>query len=75
MRDIQATFAKGGFELVADCVYGIKASIYPPDEIAARFHHRLTRIHPFPNAKGRHARLATDLLLVSLGRLRYRRLP
>lgn len=35
----------------------------PLDEIAARFHHRLTQIHPFPNGNGRHARLMTDVLL------------
>ena len=35
----------------------------PLDEIAARFHHRLTQIHPFRNGNGRHARLMTDLLL------------
>lgn len=39
---------------------------YPPDEIAARFHHRLVAIHAFPNGNGRHARLMTDLLLVYL---------
>ncbi|CAH2032189.1 mobile mystery protein B [Trichlorobacter ammonificans] len=39
---------------------------YPEDEIAARFHHRLTAIHPFPNGNGRHARLMTDILLVHL---------
>ena len=37
----------------------------PPllDDIAMRFHHRLVQIHPWPNGNGRHARLATDLLL------------
>jgi len=35
----------------------------PPDEMAARFHHRLVSIHPFPNGNGRHARLMTDLFL------------
>jgi Fic-DOC domain mobile mystery protein B len=45
---------------------------YPPDEIAARFHHRLVAIHPFANANGRHARTVTDLLLVQrLGRSRF----
>ena len=39
---------------------------YPPDEIAARFHHRLVAIHVFPNGNGRHARLMTDVLLVHL---------
>jgi len=34
------------------------------DEIAARFHHRLVYIHPFPNGNGRFARTMTDLLLV-----------
>ncbi len=30
---------------------------------AARFHHRLVVIHPFPNGNGRHARLLTDTVL------------
>jgi Fic-DOC domain mobile mystery protein B len=38
------------------------------DEIATRFHHELVRIHPWPNGNGRHARLATDLLLAQWGR-------
>lgn len=33
---------------------------YPVDEIAARFHHLLVAIHPFPNGNGRHARLMAD---------------
>ena len=41
------------------------------DEIAVRFHHRLVAIHLFPNGNGRHARLAADLLIVSLGRPRF----
>jgi Fic family protein len=36
------------------------------DELAVRFHHRLVSIHPFPNGNGRHARLATDLLVHDL---------
>jgi Fic-DOC domain mobile mystery protein B len=42
----------------------------PPalDEIAARYHHALVRVHPWPNGNGRHARLATDLLLREWGR-------
>ncbi|MDQ2837992.1 MAG: mobile mystery protein B [Actinomycetota bacterium] len=39
---------------------------YPADELAIRFHHRLVLIHPFANGNGRHARLATDLLLIDL---------
>jgi len=33
------------------------------DALAARFHHQLVRIHPWSNGNGRHARLATDILL------------
>jgi Fic-DOC domain mobile mystery protein B len=58
-------------KLLEDCRYWIDRNTYSPDEIAARFHHRLVWIHPFPNGNGRHARLATDLLLVSLGRQRF----
>jgi len=54
--------------LVGDVRYWIQHQSYPKDEIAARLHHALTRIHPFPNGNGRHARLASDLLLVALGR-------
>jgi Fic-DOC domain mobile mystery protein B len=39
---------------------------YPPDEFAARFHHRLVYIHPFANGNGRHARLMADLVLEKL---------
>ena len=54
-------------QLLDDCRYWIENSSYSADEIAARFHHRLVFIHPFPNGNGRHARLATDLLLTRLG--------
>jgi Fic-DOC domain mobile mystery protein B len=45
----------------------IAGKVVPIDEIAARFHHRLVWIHPFPNGNGRHARLLTDLLLAVNG--------
>lgn len=35
----------------------------PPLEIAARLQNRLTRIHPFKNGNGRHARFMTDFFL------------
>ena len=58
-------------QLLDDSRYWIEHATYPPDEICARFHHRLVAIHPFPNGNGRHARLATDLLLVELGQPRF----
>ncbi len=54
-------------DLVDDAVYWIENSTFEPDEIAARFHHRLVFIHPYPNGNGRHARMAADLLLRSMG--------
>jgi len=58
-------------QLLDDCRFWIEHGTYEPDEIAARFHHRLVLIHPFPNGNGRHARMATDLLLVALDRPRF----
>ena len=57
--------------LLDDARYQIEHASYPPDEIAARFHHRLVVIHPFPNGNGRHARLMADLLVERLGRPRF----
>lgn len=55
-------------QLLDDCRYQIENNTYEPDEIAARFHHRLVFIHPFPNGNGRHSRTATNLLLKVLDR-------
>ncbi len=57
-------------QLLDDFRYWITQGTFEPDEIA-RFHHRLVWIHAYPNGNGRHARLATDLLLVALGRERF----
>jgi Fic-DOC domain mobile mystery protein B len=58
-------------QLIGDARYWVEHESFAPDEIAARFHHRLVWIHPHPNGNGRHSRLATDLLLVSTGRPRF----
>lgn len=55
-------------QLLDNCHYWIENNTYEPDEIAARFHHKLVFIHPFPNGNGRHARTATNLMLIALGR-------
>jgi Fic-DOC domain mobile mystery protein B len=52
--------------LIADVRYWIEHGSYGVDEMAARFHHRLVAVHPFPNGNGRHARLMTDALLREL---------
>jgi len=58
-------------QLLDDTKAWIQYKTYPPDEIAVRFHHRLVRIHPFPNGNGRHSRLMDDLLAMQLGRERF----
>jgi len=58
-------------QLLGDCRFWIDHATYGPDEIATRFHHKLVWIHLYPNGNGRHARLATDLLLVALGQPRF----
>jgi Fic-DOC domain mobile mystery protein B len=57
--------------LVGEVRYWMDNSSYPPDEIALRFHHRLTQIHPFPNGNGRFSRLAADLLIDRIGEPRF----
>jgi Fic-DOC domain mobile mystery protein B len=54
-------------ELCDDVATQLERGSYPLREIAARFHHRLVYIHPFPNGNGRFARLMADLLLVEGG--------
>ncbi|MES9990648.1 MAG: mobile mystery protein B [Candidatus Thiodiazotropha sp.] len=58
-------------QLLDDVRFWISNNTYQPDEIATRFHHKLVWIHIFPNGNGRHARLATDLHLTTLGRPRF----
>lgn len=53
--------------LCEDVKLWVEESVYPADELAIRFHHRLVWIHPFPNGNGRHARLMADLLVRQLG--------
>jgi len=53
-------------QLLDDARFWIENNTYPPKELAARFHHRLVYIHPFPNGNGRHARIMTDAVLTKL---------
>lgn len=53
-------------DLLEDVKIWIEQKVYVPDEIAARFHHRLVAIHLYANGNGRHARFMADLLLVHI---------
>ena len=57
-------------QLLDDTKEWIKDKSFSVDEIAVRFHHRLVKIHPFPNGNGRHSRLMADLLAMDLGQER-----
>jgi Fic-DOC domain mobile mystery protein B len=62
----------GALQTVLDDIkHQIEQKTYSLDEIAARFHHRLVFIHPFPNGNGRHARLLADAFLLSLEQPRF----
>lgn len=52
--------------LVDDCKFWIEHEVYPPEEVAIRFKHRLVSIHLFPNGNGRHSRFMGDILLKAL---------
>lgn len=53
-------------KLLDDARYWHERELYPPDEMAIRFKHRLVSIHCFPNGNGRHARLMADVLVENL---------
>ena len=51
-------------QLLGDVKFWIENETYSPLEIAARFHHRLVYIHPFPNGNGRHSRIIANAVLM-----------
>ena len=52
--------------LLDDVRYWIENGTYEPKEIAVRLHHRLVKIHLFPNGNGRHARILANALLMKV---------
>ena len=50
-------------KLLDDTRYWLDNDTFPAKELAARFHHRLVMIHPFPNGNGRHSRIMADAIL------------
>jgi Fic-DOC domain mobile mystery protein B len=53
--------------LLGDARFWVENKTYDLEEIAVRFHHRIVRIHPFPNGNGRHARLMADIIAMKWG--------
>jgi Fic-DOC domain mobile mystery protein B len=54
-------------ERLADARYWHENNAFPPDDIAARLHHALVVVHPWPNGNGRWSRLMADAYLQSVG--------
>lgn len=59
-------------QMLLDVEAQLEGHSYPIREIAARLHHRLVQIHPFPNGNGRVARTYSDVLLFTLDEQRFR---
>jgi Fic-DOC domain mobile mystery protein B len=58
-------------QLLANTRYWLENKIFSMDEALLRFHHELTRIHPFANGNGRHARMMADVVAVKSGRAEF----
>jgi Fic-DOC domain mobile mystery protein B len=54
-------------QLLANSRYWLENKTFPTDEALLRLHHQLTKIHPFANGNGRHARLIADIVAVKCG--------
>jgi Fic-DOC domain mobile mystery protein B len=58
-------------QLLANTRYWLENKAFSTDEAMLRFHHQLTRIHPFANGNGRHARMIADVVAVKYGRAEF----
>ena len=56
-------------QLLANTQYWLEHETFPFDECLIRFHHQLvSKIHPFANGNGRHARMIVDVVAVKFER-------
>lgn len=53
--------------LLGDAQYWLEHNTYPISDMAVIFHHRLVKIHLFPNGNGRHARMCADVIVAKFG--------
>ena len=55
-------------QLLANTQHWIDHKVFPVDECILRFHYELvSKIHPFANGNGRHARMIADVIAVKYG--------
>ena len=50
-------------QLNGNCNLWVEKKIYPDEEIAILYKHKLVSIHCFPNGNGRHSRLMADVII------------
>ena len=56
-------------QLASNAQYWLDHNTFSIDECLIQLHHQLvSKIHPFPNGNGRHARMMTDVIAVKFGR-------
>ena len=53
--------------LLGDAQYWLEHKTYPISDLGVIFHHRLVKIHVFPNGNGRHARMCADVIVAKFG--------
>ena len=58
-------------QLLANARYWLENKMLSVDEALLRFHHQLTKIHPFANGNGRHARMIADIAAVKHGQAEF----
>ena len=59
-------------QLLGNVRYWLEHKTLPVDECLIRFHHQLvSKIHPFPNGNGRHARMIADVAAVKFGQTEF----
>jgi Fic-DOC domain mobile mystery protein B len=58
-------------QLLANARFWLENKTFSADEALLRFHHQLTKIHPFANGNGRHARMIADVAAVKHGRAEF----
>jgi Fic-DOC domain mobile mystery protein B len=59
-------------QLLGNLEYWLEHKTFPVDECLVRFHHQLvSKIHPFPDGNGRHARMIVDVVATKLGQLEF----
>ena len=54
-------------KLLGDVRFWLENKTYSITDLAVIFHHRLVKIHLFPNGNGRHARLCADIIIAKYG--------